>query len=634
MTVRQRVIAIQLVLAATVVAGAIAVFFAAANLQRPYGVIVGIAAALALLFGFRAVFSRRRVILWMEERVPSLRYALVALSEHPDSRYRGILEARVRDSSMQRPLAVAFVRLALLPLIVVLALQFIAKPLIARTVAGASRPEAGTPRPVAAGDQIFVAIVTPPNYSRLPADTIENPTSVSALVGSSVQFVGAWSADVTMPRQPTALRLSGRTERIVVLEPRADSAPAVVLELPVRDTVLPTAAGVLTLSASARDDFGVATGWFEMIVSSGGEGETFNARSAVFGRVAAAQALQLQLNAVLRLDTLGLKPGDVVHLRAVARDANPARDAEPGSSETRTLRVFRRGEGDSVAVEAAPPPEVGRSELSQRMLINMTEKLVADMRRLSRNDVTREASNIAREQARLRRRVGAIIFTRLTGDEPEPDDTAGIDIDTLPPGEALLKAASAATNIPEHMHSEEEQGGDGTVIGINAPLLEAFNAMWEAERRLGVVEPRQALPHMRAALAAIQRARAAERLYLRGQPPKIVIDLARVRLSGKRDAIDPTLRTPRASAIAALAARRERFYAALDRLEAEPGAAIDSLTILRVDALTPAPVFAAALGTAIDDLRAGRDATASLLSARRALSGAPTSGAQTRWSGL
>jgi hypothetical protein len=435
-----------------------------------------------------------------------------------------------------------------------------------------------------------------------------------------------------MPRRPIALRLSGPTERLVALEPRADSAPNVVIELPARDTVLPSGTGSLTLAASARDDFGIATGWFEMIVSSG-DGERFTARSTAIGRTSGGGAQHLRLAVTLRLDTLGLKPGDVVHLRAVARDANPARDAEPGSSETRTLRVFRRGEGDSLAVEAAPPPDVGRSELSQRMLINMTEKLVSDMRRLSRSDASREASNIAREQARLRRRVGTIIFTRLTGDEPEPDDTAGMDVDTLPPGEALLRAASAATNQPDLQHSEEA-GGDGTVIGINAPLLEAFNAMWEAERRLGVVEPRQALPHMRAALAAIQRARAAERLYLRGRPPKIVIDLARIRLSGKRDAIDPGERSPRASAIAAIRERRTRFYAALDRLLAEPGAGIDSLTLLRVDALTSAPTFAASLGVAIDVLRSGRDATASLLAARRALSGAPTSGSYTRWSGF
>jgi hypothetical protein len=634
MTVTRRVAAIRAVLSVAAVVGATAVFLALANLHPTYGVVAGTATALALLWHWRGVFSRRRVILWMEERLPELRYALVALDEQPETRFRDILEARVRAASLRRHVLIALVRLVAVPLVLLLTMQLIARPLLARTARGGASPGASrAASPSGAADQTFIAIVTPPTYSRIAAVSIENPTNVAALVGSDIRFVGAWSARVAMPRQPMALRLTGPADRIVALEPRADSAPVVVIELPARDTVIAAANGILRLSASARDDLGLAAGWFEMIVSSG-DGELFTFRSITIGRTASGGGQQLRLNAALRLDTLGLKPGDVMHLRAVARDANPAQYAEPGASESRTLRVFRRGEADSVAVEAAPPPEVGRSELSQRMLINMTEKLVADMRRLSRNDVSREANNIAREQARLRRRVGAIIFTRLTGDEPEPDDTAGIDVDTLPPGEALLRAASQATNAADHVHSEEEQGGDGTVIGINAPLLEAFNAMWEAERRLGVVEPREALPHMRAALAAIQRARAAERLYLRGRPPKIVIDLARIRLSGKRDAIDPGTRSPRASAIAATRERRARFYAALDRLVADPAAGIDSLTLLRVDALTTAPAFAASLSVAIADLRAGRDATSSLLVARRTLSGAPTSGTNTRWSGL
>jgi hypothetical protein len=157
--------------------------------------------------------------------------------------------------------------------------------------------------------------------------------------------------------------------------------------------------------------------------------------------------------------------------------------------------------------------------------------------------------------------------------------------------------------------------------------------MWEAERRLGVAEPREALPHMRAALDAIQAARAAERLYLRGKAPRVVLDLNRIRLSGKRDGIDPATRSPRASAVLQAAQRQARFSAALALLGAEPAAAIDSLLLLRVDALSERPRLAAALQGAIDDLRAGRDATRSLRSARTQLAGEPVVGRETRWSG-
>jgi hypothetical protein len=395
--------------------------------------------------------------------------------------------------------------------------------------------------------------------------------------------------------------------------------------------VLAAATGVIPLSASARDDIGIVSGWFEIIVTSG-SGESFKSRTAVLGRKSGNDARALQLESALRLDSLALQPGDIVHLRAVARDANPASDAVAGSSETRTLRVYRTGESDSVAVEGAPPPEVGKSELSQRMLIMLTEKLVAQMRRLSRESLTSEARSIGTEQARLRKRVGTIIFTRLTGEEPDEGETEIAGADTLSPAEALLRAASEATGSGVEEPLEDEEGGP--VVGVNRPLLEAFNSMWEAERRLGVVEPREALPHMRAALAAIQRARAAERLYLRGRPPKIVLDIGRIRLSGKSEGIDPGARGPRGSELAATLARQARFHVALDLLaRGASAAALDSLMLLRVDALANQPALAAALGAAIADLRAGRNATATLRAARRALSGSPERGRDTRWSG-
>jgi hypothetical protein len=299
--------------------------------------------------------------------------------------------------------------------------------------------------------------------------------------------------------------------------------------------------------------------------------------------------------------------------------------------------VPRPSDNDSLAIEAMPPPEVNQSELSQRMLIILTERLVVRIRNIPEETLGSESSRIAREQARLRKRVGEIIFTRLTGGGAEhaDDEVDAVMNDTLSPGEALLKAASDATNLVEG--HEHEEGGGGAVVGVNRNLLEAFNAMWAAERQLGVKQPREALPHMRAALDAIQRARAAERLYLRGRAPRVVLDVARIRLTGKPDGIDPAARSPRASALNALLARRARFGTTIDMLTSPGtsgvGAAIDSLMLLRVDALGEAPALAAALGAAVDDLRAGRDATESLLAVHRQLSGVPQRARQTRWSG-
>ena len=643
MTVASRVQATRIVLASSALVGTALAWLAFAPLHPTYGPPLAFAAAAALLWLARGVFSRRRVVLWMEERAPSLRWSLAALEDAPASPFREHLERTVGAARFGRPLAVAALRLVGIPLILLVAMQAI-RPLVERVAAsdavgrrGGSDPSA---RPGVMGAGRLVATVTPPSYTGRRAERISDPSSIAALVGSSLRFTGDWTETLTMPARPTVARLEGeRGTRMVALEPRRDSTPTVVLELPARDSVVASPTGALRLTAQARDDIGIVAGWFELIVSSG-SGESFTFRSTTLGRTDARGARTLALGATLPLDSLQLKPGDVVHLRAVARDANPSRDAEAGSSETRTLRIPRPGENDSVSVFPAPPPEVGQSELSQRMLIILTERLVGRMRRLTTGDVQRESHTIARDQGKLRKRVGEIIFSRLTGEEHSDDD--GHDHgtgaqDSLPPAEALLRAAEAATQI-EVGHSH---GDEGPVVGVNRNLLEAFNAMWDAERELGVGAPREALPHMRAALDAIQRARAAERLYLRGRAPRVVIDEARVRLAGKRDEMSLARRSPRASALESTLARRARFGAALEMLHGDGGveggaerarAAIDSLLVLRIDVLEEDPALAAALSTAIGDLRSGRDATASLLQARRALYGAPVSRKLTGWS--
>jgi hypothetical protein len=158
--------------------------------------------------------------------------------------------------------------------------------------------------------------------------------------------------------------------------------------------------------------------------------------------------------------------------------------------------------------------------------------------------------------------------------------------------------------------------------------------MWEASRELDQGETGRALPPMRRALAAIQRARQAERIYLRGKAPAVVVDLARVRLTGKERGAAST-RLPRAPTDAAGARRAARLAAAIELAARSPAAAIDSIVLLRVESLDAAPPLAAALGDALAAMRSGRDATASLSRARRIADGAVRgSGRLGAWSGV
>ena len=404
--------------------------------------VVGLGVLGVVLHSWRAL-TVPRVALWIEERVPQLQYALVtsvdsAANAGPVS---ALLSEQVRavswsdetrraiGRSMIRPLVAAVSGAAAVVAVGRIEVRRAAD--VARNASGVSAASTDRASPFAR----MVATVRTPAYAGGRAVRIDSPVSVAGLVGSSVTFeapgngsgIGAdtggspvavqratdtWRASVTIGARPALVRFRHATgDRVIALEPRVDSVPTVRLTLPVRDTVMRVARGAFALSAEARDDIGLTGGAFEYIVSSG-EGESFTFRSGTLGARSFGGAASGSLSASLGLDAIALKPGDMVHLRAVARDGNNMSGPGIGASETRVLRIARSGEYDSIAVEGAPPPEADKSLLSQRMLIMMTEALEKRRPRLARETHLSESRSIGRDQTRLRKRVGDIIFAR------------------------------------------------------------------------------------------------------------------------------------------------------------------------------------------------------------------------------
>jgi len=616
----------------------------------------GVATAAALAWRDRRVLSLRRVALWLEERFPSLAFTLATAVETGDERVvarDGVRQWRV--TAVTRAARVVWPPLASL-----VAATTIVLTLPAGAVARVRSPHHGDSldRPGGGGRAgasrlvPLVADIVPPAYSGQPSTTLDEPSDVRALVGSMVTLRGRgsgagivarrgadsiaavsendrWSISFRVDARAVALRIVDRRfQRIVAVEPAADAPPVVTLLSPAHDSVLRAAAGHIALSADVADDFGIASAAFEYIVSSG-EGETFTFRSGTLG-AARPSARRASIGASLALESLELHPGDVVHLRAVARDANDVSGPGIGASETRTIRIARRDEYDSVAVEAAAPSDADKSVISERILIVLAETLDKARPTLARDSLVSESRSIATDQKRLRRTVGEIVFTRLGGASGE--EHTGEDSPARAKSmQDMLARADSATN--RSIDPIDFGGGESPVVAVNTPLLEAYNAMWDASTELEIAEPGRALPHMRRALAAIQRARAAERVYLRGRPPDVIVDVGKARLQGK-DKGASSMRQPTGKSDSAVVRRAERFTYVVELATRDTRAAIDSLLVLRIDALTGAPAFAAALRDAADAMRRGQSAAATeaLVRARRSLAGAPvTRDSLTRW---
>lgn len=613
-----------------------------------------------------AGLTRLDAALWVESLEPALRYSLVTLAEHErvsdaDPVHRRLAAFATRtDWEQSASTAIRVDRTRVLGRIAVaaVAIAIAAYPWPVRPLGAEPRAERLRARiadALAPAGRVRASVtLLPPAYTNRPVRTLAFGETVSALAGSVLRVDGdgatdaaslqvqessdsgagtpravarapradGWRGTVRIGSTPIALRLRDAVgERWLLVTPVVDSAPVATLLVPDADTLVLDTTARIRVSGTVHDDIALRDARIEYIISSG-SGEQFTFKSGALAATRGAPGRDITLASTLDLGALGLKPGDLMHVRITAHDGNTLTGPSLGTSETRTIRIPRTDERDSVAVEQLPPTPVDKSVLSQRQLLMLTERLVARMPRIPAPVMLSESNRIGLDQARLRKQLADIVFARL-GDSPSGEhahfpgdghEHSAADLAGQSTPESVLQAADRATGGVSGML--DTHGDETPVVAVNRPLLEAYNAMWDATRALQGGVPRDALEPMRRALAAIQRARSAERIYLRGTPPAAVVDLAKVRLIGTDSAKFEERRALRAlPAPDRLLA--ERVLRGIALLAADDGAAADSLRLVRLDALGAAPSLAAALGDAIAALDGGRDVTAALLRARR-----------------
>lgn len=478
--------------------------------------------------------------------------------------------------------------------------------------------------------------VTPPAYSGLPTVHGRGDDALSALPGSRVrlwsryaprwsavraarvggsaipvgrrdgEWVAEWTVDaddrgVTVEAAAGDSVVDRRVVPVLVLD---DRPPDVTLSAPERDLVLPSAHGRLAVRAAATDDYGVAELRLTWIRSRG-SGEMFEFAEGEWPWAAVRRSGRgIEGEHVVDLATLDLQPGDVIHLRAVARDRNDVTGPGESVSRTRIIRIARENELDQVDAVLSLPPEMPKDPvLSQRMLVLLTERLRDRASSLARAALVEESGHLGHEQGRLRERVGEQIFTRNTAAVQGPDaqvvfeDQEGVGSHAHGAervgSESVLERASEATGqgtMDEVVHRHDESA----IIDVNRDLLALYNLMWAAERELNQGAPAASLPHQHRALELIQRLRTAERVFARGQVRVDPVDVAAARGEGKVDEAAPVVRS-RSAALASAAPLLAELDRAMARLAAGDG---------RDAALGLSTLAARALGDSVADRQA------------------------------
>jgi hypothetical protein len=153
-------------------------------------------------------FDLGAVSLWIEERVPALRYALVTAIE-PGA--PAVLEQSVATVDWNAATREAARKSLRWPLAAVLAaaLLFAGSTAFAPTVTRLVERVAGTPGRAIAGVLDVTVQVQPPGYSRRPNESFRNPPVVRALVGSQIRVTAAGRSSLQLSVGDEAIAGSG-----------------------------------------------------------------------------------------------------------------------------------------------------------------------------------------------------------------------------------------------------------------------------------------------------------------------------------------------------------------------------------------------------------------------------------------
>ncbi len=488
------------------------------------------AAVLARTRGLRTVLP---VLIAIEQAHPDLGNALVAWHEHgatasPSITARLAAQARapLEGSKPPHPIRRQAWALALACLALVLVGRHVVPLNRGGKPAATTGPLRESSPPAPSLPVRWSVTVTPPAYARQATARLADPVRVEALAGSRLDIVfDGWRSDaharlggraVPVTREdarghvtliPAASDVllvtdgADRTLASIALVVVPDASPRVRIIEPAADLRRAQAAGVVPIRIAADDDLGLRALTLRFTQVSG-SGESFTFVDGEWPlHVTRTAATAWTASHTLDLAALGLTPGDSVVFQAVARDGRPG-DEGIAESERILIEIAKPGAAAGGDASLADPED--RYALSQRMVIQMTERLLALEPRITADDYRRQAQELAMVQRRVRAE-----FVFMLGGEVEDE-------------------------FEEAAHSHEVEAGRLANSG-QGDLTEAVRQMAQAETRLTAGEVREALPYEYRALAAVQAAFGKARYFMRTLPVPVQVDEAR-RLQGDRTA--------------------------------------------------------------------------------------------------
>ena len=376
--------------------------------------------------------------------------------------------------------------------------------------------------------------VIPPAYSGLSVEETTGDAPVRALAGSQIEVVldvngnvegatlafnavinpmrslgdglysGTFSAAVSGAFEARVVADEAVTPPPIVraVEVYNDAPPEARLTQPASDQLLRALPNSpIIVRWEARDDLGLGTVALKYIKSRGeGDSAKFTNGEVRIREIAREGTRYWRGSANLDLRGLDMQPGDTLVFWIEARDRNPSAN-NLGRSASLAI-AMAAPELAKLNLSDLMPSEIGRFLLSERQIINHTERLQSERARLSPAELKNRANDIAAEQRAFKNSFNDYI--NIEGEGEEQASASG----GKPTIEERVRATEDERTAPHFHGIPEPPPGSSTSV---RELTYAIRAMWDAEDALTNADTALALTHEREALLRLKKAQSAVR---------------------------------------------------------------------------------------------------------------------------
>jgi hypothetical protein len=324
------------------------------------------------------------------------------------------------------------------------------------------------------------------------------------------------------------VRFAGHTSEDYAVDVQPDGSPTLRMLTPAPYTLVEYGRRPeVAVRVRLQDDYGLQRARLVITTALGqGEGVKFSETITDLSTALRGQPRQHTATATLRLPALGLTYGDELYVYAEAWDN--------AGQRARTDAALVQWE-DTASTNGIAGISLGVNKMpayfrSQRQIIIDTEKLLKQRRQLSAADFQSRANALGEDQKLLRLRYGKFLGEEYEkGDETAPrppiaedEPTEHHDDDGHDHGRNHAPVADdgpppsteALTQPYQHLHDDEETA-DFLEPQVKTKLRAVLSQMWDAELRLRLAKPAEALPFEYRALRLLKEVQQQTRVYVR-----------------------------------------------------------------------------------------------------------------------